>query len=167
MLKTLFNSNIVSVSRSVGRGDFDSAVESCKDALVNNENDLMALSLIVMSYELKGDIDNAFAYAQKALNFWPNDFQMLVLSAKYWHRQKHEKNTYLYVSKSVENPPQNVNLSFMKYLSWLLKPFALLSKRIRHVQESIHEDFVDEDANENEDLEWAKKYKEWYESKYH
>ncbi len=150
-------------ARAIGSKNYTAAIESCKRMLNENNDDYFAIAMLAYCYEWVGDIANSIIYADKYLARSPNDLDMLLLSARYWAKSGDEERSYHFVCRAIEYRLET-QTEIPKWLFWLLKPFSIL-KRYRGLEKNAREGVQINKQWKSDNLEWAKRYKEWYESK--
>ncbi len=150
-------------ARAIGSKNYSAAIESCKRMLSENDSDYYAIAMLAYCYEWGGDIANSIIYADKYLARFPNDLDMLLLSARYWATSGDEERSYHFVCRAIENRSETP-AEIPNWLFWLLKPFSLL-KKYRGLEKNAKEGVQINKQWKADNLEWAKRYKEWYESK--
>ena len=155
----------MSAAKAAGAGDYDAAIDLYKKSLIKDQKDIIALNMIALCYEWKGDLENAVQYANKSLAINPIDFDMLMLAARYWRKMNDDDKTYHYACRIIENPPEPFP-SIPKWLFWVVKPLSLIFKGLRNIEERSTNDFAENERNNAKGVEWAKEFKIWYESKH-
>jgi len=90
---------------------------------------------------------------------------MLMLAARYWSKMDDDDRTYHYVCRIVENPPEPFPV-IPKWLFWIVKPFSLIFKGLRNIEETSINDVAENEKNKDKSIKWAKDFKDWYESKH-
>lgn len=87
---------------------------------------------------------------------------MLMLAVRYWYNKKEDEKTYQYACRIIENPPEPTEAM----PSWgflIIKPFSLLFKRFKVAEEKAKKAFSEEERRREENIKWAREFKEWYE----
>ncbi len=152
-------------SKAFGAKDYDIAIEAFHNILKANQSNSFALSMLAICHELKGNRDEAFHFANKQLALDPTDYDMLLLVARYWSKSNDEDKTYHYVCCALENiPTSTAEIPSWVYL--LLKPLSL-TRKFRGLEARSKANNLKHDKNENDNLDWARQYKAWYEDKRH
>ena len=161
-----FKELIIDATAAMGDGDYDTAITIYEREIQENNKETYAVSIkaIAQCYGWKGDLESAIEYADKALTLDPDDFQMLMLAARYWHDKQNEEMTYKYICKVIENPPTEEE-QIPQFVFWIMKPFALFFKNLRNIEKKAKNAFDESEQKNKEWIEWAKEYKNWYESK--
>ncbi len=154
---------MMKASSAVGTKNYDAAIDACKRMLDEDKEDYFATSVIAVCYEWKGDIAQAIIYADKLLTRFPNDLEMLLLSARYWAKSGDEERTYQFVRRALENSNEKT-YEIPKWPFKLMKPLSVF-KKFRGLEERAKKDEKNYQKNREEQLNWAKQYKAWYESK--
>lgn len=151
-------------SRAIGAENYDDAIDAYKRMLDENKEDYHAIGMLAFSYEWNRDIAQAIIYADKFLSRFPNDLQMLLLSARYWAQTRDEERTYRFVCRALENSNEETH----KIPRWpfkLLKPLSLFFKKLRGLEEKAENGEQINQKYREDQLNWARQYKAWYESK--
>jgi tetratricopeptide (TPR) repeat protein len=151
-------------SKAIGAGNYDIAIDLYKKRLEEDESDQDALSRLAMYYEWKGDMESAIQYANKRLAHNPRDFHTLLLAARYWSKNGNEDQTYNYACRALENVPRAKPHDIPKVIYWLCK-FLSIFKRFRGLYSEAKRSQSGYEKYYKENIEWARQYKEWYESK--
>lgn len=154
---------MMKASSAIGGKNYDAAIDACKRMLDQNKEDYFATSMIAMCYEWKGDIAQAIIYADKLLNRFPNDLEMLLLSARYWAQSGDEDRTYQFVNRALEHSNEKTH-EIPKWPFKLMKPLSIF-KKFRGLEEKSEKDEQIFRKDREEQLNWSKQYKAWYESK--
>jgi hypothetical protein len=128
-----------------------------------NKEDYVAISMLALCYEWKGDIAQAIIYADKFLTRVPNDLVMLLLSARYWAESGDDERTYKFVCRALENANKK-DPEIPRWLFWLIRPLSIF-KKFRRIEKKAQLDAQSYKDYKTNQLNWAKKYKVWYESK--
>ena len=151
-------------SRAIGSKNYDTAIDAYKRLLIENKEDYHATGMLAFCYEWKGDIAQAIIYADKFLTRFPNDLQMLLLSARYWAQSRDEERTYSFVCRALENANEETH-EIPRWPFKLLKPLSIFFKRLRGLEEKAERGEQINKKYREDQLNWAKQYKAWYESK--
>jgi tetratricopeptide (TPR) repeat protein len=150
-------------SRAIGAKNYDEAIDLCKRMLEKNSEDYNAISMLAVCYEWKGDIAQAIIYADKFLSRVPNELNMLLMSARYWAQSGDEERTYTCVCRAIESANKK-EPEIPRWLFWLMKPLSIF-KKFRGLEKKAELDAQSYRDYKKNQLDWAKKYKAWYESK--
>lgn len=150
-------------SRAIGANNYDTAITAYKRILEEDKEDYQAIGMLVFCYEWKGDIAQAIIYADKFLARFPNDLQMLLLSARYWAQSGDEERTYQLVNRALENSNEKT-YEIAKWPFKLMKPLSIF-KKFRELEEKAAKGEQINRKYREDQLNWAKQYKAWYESK--
>jgi len=157
-----FRENMIA-AKAIGSKNYPAAIESCKRMLSENEEDYFAIAMLAYCYEWGGDIANSIIYADKYLSRFPNDLDMLLLSARYWSTSGDEERSYNFVCRAMENRTEKPT-EIPNWLFFLLKPISIL-KKYRGLETKAKEGVQIDKQWKTDNLEWARQYKTWYESK--
>jgi hypothetical protein len=150
-------------AKAIGSKNYPAAIKSCKRMLSENEEDYFAIAMLAYCYEWGGAIANSIIYADKYLARFPNDLDMLLLSARYWATSGDEERSYNFVCRAMKNRTETP-AEIPNWLFWLLKPFSIL-KKYRGIETKAKEGVQIDTQWKADNLEWARQYKIWYESK--
>ena len=149
------------VSVAVGSSNYSKAIEICQKLIEKDHGDLFALEMIASCYDWTKNVDLAYEYSEKALAISPNDLTMLMLSAKYWINKSDYEKAYKYACQMQEVKPI-VRLSIPAWVLYFFKPLSIFP-RYRNIDKAVKQDIeYSKDPNRKE-IEWAEKYKKWYE----
>lgn len=151
------------VARCVGRKDYDGAIRALEGSLSNTSEDAPSLVMIAKCHRWSNRNDDALAVAQRILTFDPTNFDAFeLLSEVHAERQEHETATR-FIRLGLEHFPEPTPPP-PKYLFRLLRIGALVSRRLRDLEETARSDLGDLDRGKREWYQWATKYLAWYES---
>jgi hypothetical protein len=151
-------------SKAIGAGNYDIAIDIYKKRLEADESDQQALSEIAMCYGWKGDMESSMQYVNKLLAQNPANFHMLLLAAKYWSSKSNQAQTYNYACRALENVPSSKPEDIPKVIYWLCK-FLSIFKRFRGLYSAAKRSQSGYEKYYKENIQWARQYKEWYDSK--
>jgi tetratricopeptide (TPR) repeat protein len=149
-------------SKAIGAKNYDTAIDAYKRILDENKEDCHATGMLAFCYEWKGDIARAIIHADNFLNRFPNDLQMLLLSARYWAQSGDEERAYGFVCRALENAHEKA-YKVPKWFFKLLKPLSIF-KKFRGLEEKVERGEQINGKYREDQLNWAKQYKAWYES---
>lgn len=155
--------NRAKVSKAIGSGDYDAAIEACRQMLADDKEDYFALSTLAFCHEWKGDTGRAVFYADRLLARFPNDLDMLLLTARYWSESGDEERTYRFVCRAIEHSAEKTP-GIPSWLFWLMKPLTIL-KKFRDLEDQARYDIQGCRKYRVDHLIWANEYKTWYEWK--
>ncbi|HWR57730.1 MAG TPA: hypothetical protein VN328_02475 [Thermodesulfovibrionales bacterium] len=147
--------------RLINRGDYNRAIDICKELVDAGETSAEPFYWISYSYKSMDDLDNAISYSEKALWRNPNHFHTLLLLSSIYESKKDYERTYDYVKKALANPPPPPPRP-PKWFNRLMKIYLTIIRRRSMESELI--DMCQMEPEDREWLDWAKKFKEWYES---
>lgn len=154
----------MTASRAIGTKNYDTAIDAYKRLIDENKDDYHAIGMLAFCYEWKGDIAQAIIYADKFLSRFPSDLQMLLLSARYWAQSGDEERAYQFVNRALENSDEKTH-EIPRWPFKLLKPLSIFFKKLRGLEEKAERGEQINRKYREDQLNWAKEYKTWYESK--
>ena len=157
-----FKEQVIDATRALRDNDYDKAIAIYKKGLAENEKETALAKSIAQCYGWKGDLDSAIEYADMVLAVEPNDHEMLMLSARYWSDKENLEMTYKFVCRLLENPPEQIE-KVSRWVFGIIKPFSLVFKNFRGIEEKSKRAFEDAKRKREARLKWARDFKEWYE----
>jgi tetratricopeptide (TPR) repeat protein len=151
------------VARCIGREDYDGAIRALEGSLSNTSEDAPSLAMIAMCHRWSNRNDEALTVAQRILVFDPTNFDAFqLLSEIHAERQEHEAAAR-FIRLGLDHFPEPTPPA-PKFLFRLLRIGALVSRRLRHVEETARSDLGDPDRDNRKWYLWATKYLAWYAS---
>ena len=151
-------------SKAVGAKNYNVAIDLYKKRVEADKTDSFAISMLAFCYEWPDNMEFALKYANKQLSQDPTDFHMLLLSARCWDELNDEKQAYIYACRALENIPQSEPKDMPKLGQMILKLLSIF-KRYRGIDTRAKEGDLEYAKYHKECIEWARKYKQWYEDK--
>ena len=150
-------------ARAFGSGDWDKVIEIETEALEHETHKQYRYSVIGMAYENQGNLDKAKENYAQAISIDDRCVQALEGLAGIYAKENNHDLAYQYVLRGLhlsDNDDFKVP-GVMKYLA------AILIKIFRPTRpfSEIYEETQQMDQSRNRWVEWALKYKEWYEKK--
>ena len=149
------------VTVAIGSSNYSKAIKICLELLERDPRDLFALEMLASCYDWTKNVDLAFEYSERAIEINPNDLSMLMLSAKYWISKNDYEKAYLCACKMNEAKPVELP-SLPEWLIYLFKPLSIFPK-FRNIDKAVKQDIDHSKDPNRKEIEWALKYKEWYE----
>jgi tetratricopeptide (TPR) repeat protein len=149
-------------ARAFGSGDWKKVIEIETNALSNETHKQFRYSMIGMAYENLEDIENAKKNYGLAISHDEKCIQALEGLARVYAKENNHDLAYQYVLKGLHlSTDDDYQVSkVVKYtlaiIIKLFRPSRPFSKVLKQAQ--------DMDQSRNKWVEWALKYKEWYES---
>lgn len=153
----------VKASKAIGAKKYSVAIEIYERMLATDKNNPYTLSMLAICHEWNGQKDLAFKYANQRLAQDPDDFQMLLVAARYWAEHNNVEETYNYACRILEVPPPVEAADMPKFVILVLRLLSKL-KKYQGIVTRADEGTTEYNKNIRESVDWAKKYKEWYES---
>lgn len=147
--------------RLIHRGDYGRAIDVCKELIDSGDTSAEPFYWISYSYKSMDDLDNAINYAGKALWRNPNHFHSLLLLSSIYESRKDYEKTYQYVKRALANPPPPLPPP-SKWFNRFMRTFLAITGR--RSMESELSDMYQMEPEDREWLDWATKFKEWYEN---
>lgn len=119
--------------------------------------------MLAMCHELNNDKTNALKYAGHVLEIDPNDFEMLLLYARCWSELGDEERIYHYVCRAIKNA-EKLSPELPRWFFKMIKSLSIF-KKFRGLENKARIEHSNNVKYREEWLEWAQKYKTWYEDK--
>ena len=151
------------LSRCIGRGEFDGAIEVLAEGLDESDNDDDQLALIAQCHLWAKRDDEAVLFAIKALDINPKSFLPHSLLGRIYAERGEHQNAQRHLRLGLANYPEPVptppDITFRG-----LRMLGSFSPRLRNMSKIWEEGLKDPNQPNTEWRDWAVEYLQWFEN---